>query len=188
MFCGLPNLVSMKKLEVYKGHVDLIESVEELEGFLSSLEDNSILTEDWETTGLAYDAIPLGLSLHQRGKNSTFVPIDYFFSKGLPMEVVAEKCNRHFKRLRLIAHNAKYDSMINVMNGIKDESCNFIADTLVMIHLVDPTLDKQLEKRVAEDFGYKKKTFEEILAEKYGGKKLKWSNIDWAVMGDELLP
>lgn len=165
-----------------------MESADELEIFLSSLEDNSILTEDWETTGLDYDAIPLGLSLHQRGKNATFVPIDYFFSRGLPMEVVAEKCNRHFKRLRLIAHNAKYDSMINVMNGIKDESCNFIADTLVMVHLVDPTLDKQLEKRVAEDFGYKKKTFEEILAEKYSGKKLKWSNIDWAVMGDELLP
>ena len=178
----------MKEIKVYKGHVDLVESADEFERFLSSLEDNSILTEDWETTGLDYDAIPLGLSLHQRGKNSTFVPIDYFFSKGLPMEVVAEKCNRHFKRLRLIAHNAKYDSMINVMNGIKDESCNFIADTLVMVHLVDPTLDKQLEKRVAEDFGYKKKTFEEILAEKYNGKKLKWSNIDWAVMGDELLP
>jgi len=178
----------MKEIKVYKGHVDLVESADELEKFLSSLEDNSILTEDWETTGLDYDAIPLGLSLHQRGKNPTFVPIDYFFSKGLPMDVVAEKCNRHFKRLRLIAHNAKYDSMINVMNGFKDENCNFIADTLVMVHLVDPTLDKQLEKRVAEDFGYKKKTFEEILAEKYNGKKLKWSNIDWAVMGDELLP
>ena len=165
-----------------------MESADELEKFLSSLEDNSILTEDWETTGLDYDAIPLGLSLHQRGRNPTFVLIDYFFSKGLPMDVVAEKCNRHFKRLRLIAHNAKYDSMINVMNGFKDENCNFIADTLVMVHLVDPTLDKQLEKRVAEDFGYKKKTFEEILAEKYNGKKLKWSNIDWAVMGDELLP
>lgn len=166
-----------------------METAEELERFLSSLEDNSILTEDWETTGLDYDATPLGLSLHQRGKNPTFVPIDYYFSKGLPMDVVAEKCNRHFKRLRLIAHNAKYDSMINVMNGIKDENCNFIADTLVMVHLVDPTLDKQLEKRVAQDFGYTKKTFEEILAEKYEGKKkLKWSTINWDNMGDELLP
>lgn len=182
------NYLNMREIKIYKGHVDLVETAEEFERFLSSLEDNSILTEDWETTGLNYDAIPLGLSLHQRGKNPTFIPIDYYFSKGLPMDVVAEKCNRHFKRLRLIAHNAKYDSMINVMNGIKDESCNFIADTLVMVHLVDPTLDKQLEKRVAEDFGYKKKTFEEILAEKYNGKKLKWSNIDWAVMGDELLP
>lgn len=179
----------MKEIKVYKGHVDLVETAEELERFLSSLEDNSILTEDWETTGLDYDATPLGLSLHQRGKNPTFVPIDYYFSKGLPMEVVAEKCNRHFKRLRLIAHNAKYDSMINVMNGIKDENCNFIADTLVMVHLVDPTLDKQLEKRVAQDFGYTKKTFEEILAEKYGSKrKLKWSTINWDNMGDELLP
>ena len=170
----------MKKLEVYKGHVDLLQKADELIEFFNSLDDSQVLTIDWETTGLAYNSIPLGLSLHQRGVNPTFVPTDYFFSNGIPMEDIARVCNEHFKKFRLIAHNVKYDSMINVMNGIKDESCNFVADTLIMIHLYDPSLDKQLEKRVKIDFGYEKKTFAEIC-----GKK--WDKIDWNKEGDDLL-
>lgn len=171
----------MQKIKVYKGEVLLIETASEFEDYLSALEDNSILTFDWETTGLEYDALPLGLALHQKGKSPCFAPVDYFFDNGLPMNTLAGLCNRHFKRLRLIAHNAKFDSMINYMNGIKDECCNIIADTLIMIHLYDPSLEKQLEKRVALDFGYSKKTFEQITNKK-------WHNINWSLEGNELLP
>lgn len=171
----------MQKIEVYKGHVELVENEDELERWLDQLEDNSILTFDWETTGLNYDAIPLGLSLHQRGVSPCFAPVDYFFDKGIPMSTLARICNKHFKRLRLIAHNAKYDYMISIMNGISREVIKLEADTLVMVHLYNPSLMKQLEKRVKEDFGYSKKTFDEIC-----GKK--WPKIDWAKEGNELLP
>lgn len=171
----------MQEIKVYKGCVQLLENAEEVSAWLKERKDNSILTFDWETTGLEYDALPLGLSLHQKGTSPCFIPVDYFFDKGIPMEVLAEICNREFKRLRLIAHNAKFDSMINIMNGIKDENCNIVADTLIMIHLYDPSLDKQLEKRVKTDFGYEKATFEKI-----SGKK--WSEINWSKDGDELLP
>lgn len=171
----------MRKIEVYKGHVELVESADELERWFWQLEDNSILTFDWETTGLNYDAIPLGLSLHQRGVSPCFAPVDYFFDSGIPMGTLARICNRHFRRLRLIAHNAKYDYMISIMNGISRDSITLEADTLVMVHLYNPNLMKQLEKRVKEDFGYSKKTFDEIC-----GKK--WPKIDWAKEGNELLP
>ena len=171
----------MRKIEVYKGHVQLLETSAEVREWFSHCEDGSVVTFDWETTGLNYDAIPLGLSLHQQGLSSCFIAVDYFFSTGIPMEELASICNEEFKRLKLIAHNAKYDSMINIMNGIKDENCNIIADTLIMIHLYDPSLDKQLEKRVKADFGYEKATFEKI-----SGKK--WNKINWAKDGDELLP
>ena len=171
----------MQKIKVYKGHVELLENASELITWLSQCKDDSVLTFDWETTGLEYNAVPLGLALHQEGASPCFIPVDYFFDKGIPMEVIANICNKEFRRLRLIAHNAKYDSMINIMNGIKDESCNIIADTLIMIHLYDPSLDKQLEKRVKADFGYEKLTFEKI-----SGKK--WGKINWAKDGDELLP
>lgn len=171
----------MQKIEVYKGHVELVENADELERWLEQLEDNSILTFDWETTGLNYDAIPLGLSLHQRGVSPCFAPVDYLFDNGIPMGTLARICNKHFKRLRLIAHNAKYDYMISVMNGISREVITLEADTLVMVHLYNPNLMKQLEKRVKEDFGYSKKTFDEIC-----GKK--WPKIDWAKEGNELLP
>lgn len=171
----------MQQIEVYKGKVLLLESAEEVVAWLHRCDDSIVVTFDWETTGLEYDAIPLGLSLHQRGLNSCFIPVDYFFDNGIPMEVLADICNREFKRLKLIAHNAKYDSMINIMNGIKDENCNIVADTLIMVHLYDPSLDKQLEKRIKEDFGYEKLTFEKI-----SGKR--WNKINWAKDGNELLP
>lgn len=170
----------MIQLERYKCTVNLLESAQELSDYLSGLSSDSVTTFDWETTGLEYDTIPLGLSLCQRGENPSFTPVDYFFSKGVPMTEIADICNREFKRLKLIAHNAKFDSMINVMNGIKDENCNIVADTLGMIHLYDPNLDKNLEKRVAADFGYEKQTFEKIC-----GKK--WTKINWSREGDELL-
>lgn len=171
----------MQYIEVYKGYVELVENENELECWFDKLEDNSILTFDWETTGLNYDAIPLGLSLHQRGVSPCFAPVDYFFDKGIPMGTLARICNEHFKRLRLIAHNAKYDYMISIMNGISREVITLEADTLVMVHLYNPNLAKQLEKRVEEDFGYSKKTFDKIC-----GKK--WPKIDWAKEGNELLP
>lgn len=171
----------MKKLEVYKGHVNLFTNISELRDFFAHLDDGMLLTFDWETTGLEHNALPLGLSLHHDGIPACFIPTDYFFSEGIPIEEIAEECNKNFKRFRLIAHNAKYDSMINVMNGIKAENFEIFADTLIMIHCVDPAMDKQLEKRVKADFGYEKQTFEKIC-----GKK--WHRINWATEGDELLP
>lgn len=170
----------MKEIKVYSGVVELLESADELMRYFKKREDNSLQTFDWETTGLEFDATPLGLSLHQRGSNPIFAPVDYFFERGIPMQDVADICNTHFKRLRLIAHNAKYDSMINVMNGIKDENCNIVADTLIMIHLYNPELEKQLEKRVKADFGYEKPTFEVITGQK-------WNKINWARDGEKLL-
>lgn len=165
---------------IYKGHVNLIENLSELREFFSTIEDGSLLTFDWETTGLEYNAQPLLLSMHQKGKSATVVPLTEFFSVGVSIKQLADECNKNFKRVRLMAHNAKYDSMINVMNGILDENCNIEIDTLIMVHLVNPDLDKQLEKRVEFDFGYKKPTFKEVC-----GKK--WNQIDWYKDGDELL-
>lgn len=170
----------MKEIKVYKGHVELLENVDELVNYFKAREDNSLQTFDWETTGLDFDATPLGLALHQRGSNPIFVPTDYFFTNGIPMEDIADVCNKNFRRLRLLAHNAKYDSMINVMNGIKDENCNIVADTLIMVHLYDPSLEKQLEKRVKADFGYEKETFDKITG-------MKWPKINWSRDGDKLL-
>ena len=57
----------MKELKTPSCTVGLVQSLSELKDYLYSCEDNSILTKDWETTGLDFDAVPLGLSLHQRG-------------------------------------------------------------------------------------------------------------------------
>ena len=157
----------------------LIESIEELRGYLDHRKVGTNMVFDWETTGLEYDCVPLGLSLNN-GDCSVFCPLDYFFTDGLPRKEFIECCNEYFPRYHFMAHNAKFDSMVSVMQGIKDENLHIFYDTLVMVHLVDPTLDKQLEKRVKADFGYEKKTFDEIC-----GKK--WGKINWASEGDSLL-
>lgn len=171
----------MKKLPVYKGHVNLLEDSEELYKYIRSIEPGELLVNDWETTGLEHDALPLGLSLCARDKPPIFAPTDYYFTDGMPMTEIADVCNECYPDYKLVAHNAKYDSMINVMNGIKDECCNWYADTLIMVHLVDPNLDMNLEKRVAADFGYEKQKFEKLC-----GKR--WNKINWASEGDHLLP
>ena len=129
---------------------------------------------------MEYNALPLGLALCQSGRNPIFCPADFYFSKGIPMYQIADVCNKYFKRVRLVAHNAKFDSMVNYMNGIKDENCSIVADTLIMIHCYNPDLEKKLDKRVKLDFGYEKPTFETIC-------KCKWERINWNTQGDELL-
>lgn len=181
----------MRKLDLYKGKGLLLSSVRELEEYFESLESDGLLTWDWETTGLEYDSIPLGLALHQRGKEPCFCPVDYFFTEAVPIGDIVELCNRYFPRFRMIGHNTKFDSMINVMQGIKDENCRIFADTLTMVHLYDPALDTQLETRVAEDFGYRKPTFKRKCEEAFPGSKRgqwKWNKINWSVSGNELLP
>ena len=181
----------MRKLDLYKGKGLLLSSARELEEYFEGLESGGLLTWDWETTGLEYDSIPLGLALHQRGKEPCFCPADYFFTEAVPIGDIVELCNRYFPRFRMIGHNTKFDSMINVMQGIKDENCRIFADTLTMVHLYDPALDMQLETRVAEDFGYRKPTFERKCEEAFPGSKRgqwKWNKINWSVSGNELLP
>lgn len=180
----------MRKLDLYKGKGLLLSSARELEEYFEGLESGGLLTWDWETTGLEYDSIPLGLALHQRGKEPCFCPIDYFFTEAVSIGDVVELCNKYFPRFRMIGHNTKFDSMINIMQGIKDENCPIFADTLTMVHLYDPALDMQLETRVAEDFGYRKPTFSQKCGEAFPGSKRgqwKWSKINWSVSGNDLL-
>lgn len=170
----------MKVITTPSTKVRLLETAAEFRAYMKGLEDNQLLTKDWETTGLEYDADPLLLSLHYRGSEPVIVPIDTYFSRGIPLQDVVSICNEEMGRVYLIAHNAKYDSMISKMQGIKDSAMRWKYDTLIMVHCYDPELKKKLEDRVKEDFGYEKQTFEQIC-----GKK--WAKINWSLEGDELL-
>lgn len=178
----------MRKVKILEGtnYANIIQSVRELEDYFSSHAKNSKLTFDWETTGLEYNATPLLMSLHfHQDGHPCILPINYYFSDGLPMNEVADVCNRYFPKFRLVAHNAKYDSMISKVYGIKDKALKIYADTLVMVHLYNPDLNKKLETRVKEDFGFEKKTFEEFISVGLKRKR-KWSNINWDVEANDL--
>ena len=170
----------MKVITTPSTRVRLLESSEEFLSYMKGLEDDQLLTKDWETTGLEYDAEPLLLSLHYRGSEPVIIPSNTYFSRGIPLQAIVEICNQQMGRVQLMAHNAKYDSMISKMQGIKDSAMRWRYDTMVMVHCYDPELKKKLEDRVKEDFGYAKQTFEQIC-----GKK--WNKINWSLEGDDLL-
>ena len=107
----------MRLLSLPKGSGRLIETIEDLREYFHELEDDGLLTWDWETTGLEYDCIPLGIALHQRGHDSCFCPVDFFFSTGLSVKELVGICNEEFPRFRMIGHNTKFDSMVNKMQG-----------------------------------------------------------------------
>ena len=178
----------MRKVKILEdtSYANIIQSVRELEDYFSSHAENSKLTFDWETTGLEYNATPLLMSLHfHQDGHPCILPINYYFSDGLPMNEVADVCNRYFPKFRLVAHNAKYDSMISKVYGIKDKALKIYADTLIMVHLYNPDLNKKFETRVKEDFGFEKKTFEEFISVGLKRKR-KWSNINWDVEANDL--
>lgn len=170
----------MKVITTPSTRVRLLESAEEFLSYMKGLEDDQLLTKDWETTGLEYDAEPLLLSLHYRGSEPVIIPSNTYFSRGIPLQTIVEICNQQMGRVQLMAHNAKYDSMISKVQGIKDSAMRWRYDTMVMVHCYDPELKKKLEDRVKEDFGYAKQTFEQIC-----GKK--WNKINWSLEGDDLL-
>lgn len=170
----------MIELPVYKGNVQLLETIKEVEDYFSSLDRKLPLVFDWETDSLEYDTTPLGLALYQKRTDPVFIPFNHYFKEGLYPKRVVEILNENFAQFNLIAHNAKFDTMVNHNVGVKDENVHVRYDTLIMIHCVDPDLQKHLEKRVKEDFGYEKETFDKII-----GKK--WAKVDWIKEGDELL-
>lgn len=156
----------------------IITDKDSLRSYLRSLDREAVTVFDWETTGLRVGDLPLGLSLYQPTTGPVFIPIDFFFTKGIPLYEVRDLCNKYLEGIPMIGHNAKFDLIVNKVFGFID--FNLVADTLVMVHLYDPSLEKQLEKRIKLDFSFEKKQFKEIT-----GKK--WEVINWSAEGDSLL-
>jgi DNA polymerase-1 len=150
-----------------KGY-NIISSKESFEQYLSTVED--LLVFDTETTGLKINSNLLGISLYDTVRNPVFIPTNTYFGQGLSIKDIVDVCNRHFPRLKGIAHNCKYDLIVLKVNGISD--INVVADTMIMVHTYNPDLQQNLETRIEEDFGYSKQTFSEII-----GKS--WEKIDW---------
>jgi DNA polymerase-1 len=172
----------MIKLSAPRGlQVQLAETKEDLISYFTGIELGEIVVFDWETDGLHYNCLPLGLSLYNNSKGvSMYVPIDFYFPKGLSIRVVVDICNKYYKGRKMVGHNLKFDSMVNKMHGILDENCVLFADTMVMGHLIDPELKKGLEESTHREFRYAKKPFKELV-----GKA--WDKINWKTEGEELL-
>lgn len=186
---GLASLSSlttivMRYLNAPKTKVLVINDEKELREYLQKVPDNTVVAFDWETLGLDYNAYPTVLAIHADGFLPVVVPTGVCGDDGIGLPTLSKVMNSEFKRFRNIAHNAKFDTMINkVTLKVEDKNFPIHADTLVMVHLYSPDLDKNLEKRVASDLGYKKKTFKEIIGKDWS--KVNW-DVEWSAICDEL--
>lgn len=122
---------------------------------------NKLLVFDSEDMGLNIEAPIIGFSFYDFSLNPVFAVTDNLFKEGMPQEEFVEVCNEFFPQKKAIGHNIKFDLGVTKYNGIVDIPLE--ADTSSMVHLHNPDLPKKLEKRVKDDLGYSKPTYEEIM-------------------------
>lgn len=126
---------------------------------------------DTESTGLKFQDLLLGISMYSpEFDKSYWVATNYYFSQGLSVETIARVFNKYV--FKVIFHNAKYDLTVFERNNIPETIFSVTDDSILLVHLLDPELEKGLEKRVRIDFGVKKKTFKELVG-------LNWDRINW---------
>lgn len=125
---------------------------------------------DTESTGLALGSPILGLSFYNPTNGAVFIPTNTYFKGCLSTERIVEILNDYTPFIKGVAHNAKYDW--GVFENVGLITPKLLADTIAMVHSYDPNAEKNLEKRVYEDFGVRKQKFEEII-------KKKWDKINW---------
>lgn len=152
---------------------ELIESPDDLRRYLAATNYDKEVICDTESTGLKLEATLLGFSFYQKGfLLPAFVvrQTPFHQGRGISLTDLQEILNPWFKLIKSIWQNAKYDGLVLQMNGFHIPIV--VADTMVEIHLVNPDIPKKLETRVKVDFGYEKKTFEEVIGRK-------WEKIVW---------
>ena len=163
----MAGLILFKVMRVPK---EIIETEERLIEVVDRITPFELVT-DTETEDLSYSALLLGISIYSpEFHQSYWIATNYFFKRGLSLETISRVFNRY--EFKSIFHNAKYDMTVFGRNGIDCNKFQITDDTILLIHLLDPELKKNLEERVKLDFGVKKKTFKEIVARN-------WDKIDW---------
>jgi DNA polymerase I len=148
----------------------MIQTVNDLEEYAKYYDTSNINVFDTETTGLRKDSELLGVSVYDVTRHPVFIFIDTPYFKGVPIGEFRRIMNPIFSKGEWMGHNAKFDEGVFFYNKIHIP--NVTNDTIVLIHLADNELMKNLETRLKEDFGYAKPKFKEIV-----GKT--WDKIDW---------
>lgn len=147
---------------------ETLRTLEQVKSYFAELDYDLFLVFDTETTGLTFDDKLLMISLYQSNSRGYAVSISLF--DNVEAFEIREFLKTQHKLFLWVAHNALFDKFIYETNGLG--KLPVAHDTMVLIHLWDSELEKNLEKRVKADFGYEKETFESII-----GKK--WAKIDW---------
>ncbi len=143
---------------------ELVTSCSQLTKLTQHLKEKQLCSLDFETDSLntfTTNIIGIGIST---GVSNFYIPIETVETDCLPLEYVMAELAEVFNAtsFKLIVHNAKFELKILKRYGIEPGS---FYDTMLAIHLEDPSNSKSLKESVKRVFNIKMKNFKEVLEE-----------------------
>ncbi|MCX6051538.1 MAG: DNA polymerase I [Campylobacterales bacterium] len=130
----------------------LLTDIKELFRVLNTLEADTIIAFDTETTGLDYDKDSLvGFSFCFNDTEAFYVPIEHFYL-GVPEQISHEDAKVAIKKIfnsRVVGHNIKFDLHF-VTRFLKEDELKIYSDSMILAWLINPesalSLDKLADK------------------------------------------
>jgi DNA polymerase-1 len=130
----------------------LITDVKELNRVLNTLDKETIVAFDTETTGLDYEKDSLvGFSFSFNDSEAYYVPIAHFYL-GVQDQISLDDATRAIRKIfnsHVVGHNIKFDLHF-VTRFLKDDNLDIYADSMIMAWLINPesalSLDKLADK------------------------------------------
>ncbi|MGE4396893.1 MAG: DNA polymerase I [Sulfurimonas sp.] len=130
----------------------LITDEKELNRVLGSLDKETVIAFDTETTGLDYESDSLvGFSFSVDHNEGFYVPIAHFYL-GVPQQISHDAAAKAIKKIfesKVVGHNIKFDLHF-VCRFLQESRVDIFADSMILAWLVDPegalSLDKLSDK------------------------------------------
>lgn len=156
------NIVSDEKQEVVKQQIKkdtlenkkipfkstLILDKDKLFSLLNSIDTDTIIAFDVETTGLDYEKDKMvGFSFAVDDKEAYYVPFEHFYlgvEKQIDKEDIAIALKKIFT-FKVVGHNIKFDLHF-VTRFLNDDSLDVYADSIVLAWLINPESALGLDK------------------------------------------
>jgi len=130
----------------------LIDDEQELNKIISTLQEDTIVAFDTETTGLDYDKDKLvGFSFCTNESEAYYVPFAHFYL-GVGNQVSEEAAKNAIRTIfhsKVVGHNIKFDLHF-VSRFLEDDTLQVYADSIILAWLVNPesalAMDKLADK------------------------------------------
>jgi len=154
----------------------LITDRNELNKVLNTLEEDTIVAFDTETTGLDYEKDKLvGFSFCINDKEAYYVPFAHFYL-GVPDQVHEDEVARAMRKIfksRVVGHNIKFDLHF-VSRFLKDDTLEVYADSMILAWLINSESALALDKLSDKLLNHKMVAFKDTVkkGETFAGVEL----------------
>ena len=167
------NKISNIDTKLYKS----ITNEKELDSLIKTLNENSFIAVDTETSSLnPLEANLIGISLSYAPNKAFYIPLAHKNIRGLSKELVLKKIKHILEdpSIKKVGQNIKYDFIILKNNGIE---LNSVEDTMLLSYTLDAGNNRHNMDILSEiHLGHKTITYKELVGT--GKKQLNFSDIN----------